>query len=229
MLADERTALAAQSDGSGPDQPTRPGQLSAAASPGFLPARHQSLSGPDGVPTVLPRPRLAAEPSWHVIGTSVSLWLGQQGSAGHSTAHPGAQLGRVGLADPPAAAPVLPTESEPAEVALEAVSSEPEAAEDTVAGAAPSRLVPSGPRPADPGSADAALPDAVPVPAASPDPAVAAVRDTFAVVQAAGKEAASYFYGWLFASHPELRELFPPAMTCSGTGCSVRSNGSWRA
>jgi hemoglobin-like flavoprotein len=38
------------------------------------------------------------------------------------------------------------------------------------------------------------------------------VRDTFAVVQAVGKEAASYFYGWLFASHPELRELFPPAM-----------------
>ncbi len=28
----------------------------------------------------------------------------------------------------------------------------------------------------------------------------------------AGDQAISYFYGWLFSSHPELRELFPPAM-----------------
>jgi NAD(P)H-flavin reductase/hemoglobin-like flavoprotein len=39
-----------------------------------------------------------------------------------------------------------------------------------------------------------------------------AIRDTFAIVAAAGDMAAAYFYGWLFANNPELRELFPPAM-----------------
>jgi NAD(P)H-flavin reductase/hemoglobin-like flavoprotein len=50
-------------------------------------------------------------------------------------------------------------------------------------------------------------------PAGPPDPAIAAVRETFAIVQAAADEAAAYFYGWLFAGHPELRELFPVAMS----------------
>ena len=31
-------------------------------------------------------------------------------------------------------------------------------------------------------------------------------------MRAAGDEAAAYFYGWLFAGHPELRALFPSAM-----------------
>jgi hemoglobin-like flavoprotein len=46
----------------------------------------------------------------------------------------------------------------------------------------------------------------------STDPAIASVRDTFAIVGAAGDDAAAYFYGWLFAGHPELRALFPTAM-----------------
>ncbi len=49
-------------------------------------------------------------------------------------------------------------------------------------------------------------------PAVSPDPAIAAVQETFAIVGAAGDDAAAYFYGWLFAGHPELRALFPIAM-----------------
>jgi NAD(P)H-flavin reductase len=44
------------------------------------------------------------------------------------------------------------------------------------------------------------------------DQAITAIRDTFAIVAAAGDMAPAYFYGWLFANHPELRELFPPAM-----------------
>jgi NAD(P)H-flavin reductase/hemoglobin-like flavoprotein len=47
---------------------------------------------------------------------------------------------------------------------------------------------------------------------ADPDPAIAAIRDTFAHVAQAGDEAVGYFYAWLFLRRPELRELFPPAM-----------------
>jgi NAD(P)H-flavin reductase/hemoglobin-like flavoprotein len=62
-------------------------------------------------------------------------------------------------------------------------------------------------------SADAApSPEAVEAPAEPPDPAIVSVRETFAIVQTAGDAAAAYFYGWLFAGHPELRTLFPVAM-----------------
>jgi len=47
---------------------------------------------------------------------------------------------------------------------------------------------------------------------AHPDPAIVAIRDTFAHVANAGDEAVGYFYAWLFLRRPELRELFPPAM-----------------
>jgi NAD(P)H-flavin reductase/hemoglobin-like flavoprotein len=49
-------------------------------------------------------------------------------------------------------------------------------------------------------------------PGTSTDPAIAAVQETFAIVGAAGDDAAAYFYGWLFAANPELRALFPIAM-----------------
>jgi NAD(P)H-flavin reductase/hemoglobin-like flavoprotein len=45
-----------------------------------------------------------------------------------------------------------------------------------------------------------------------PDPAIASIRETFAIVAAAGEEPASYFYARLFVGHPELRDMFPPAM-----------------
>jgi NAD(P)H-flavin reductase/hemoglobin-like flavoprotein len=45
-----------------------------------------------------------------------------------------------------------------------------------------------------------------------PDAAIVSIRDTFRIVLAAGDEPASYFYGRLFASHPRLRAMFPPAM-----------------
>jgi NAD(P)H-flavin reductase/hemoglobin-like flavoprotein len=45
-----------------------------------------------------------------------------------------------------------------------------------------------------------------------PDPAIASIRETFAIVAAAGEEPASYFYARLFVAHPSLRSMFPPAM-----------------
>src|SRR5882724_6857002 len=42
-------------------------------------------------------------------------------------------------------------------------------------------------------------------PSQSPDPAIAAIRHTFASVAAAGDDAAAYFYAQLFVRSPELR------------------------
>jgi NAD(P)H-flavin reductase/hemoglobin-like flavoprotein len=45
-----------------------------------------------------------------------------------------------------------------------------------------------------------------------PDAAIASIRETFALVAAAGEGPAGYFYGRLFVAHPHLRNMFPPAM-----------------
>jgi NAD(P)H-flavin reductase/hemoglobin-like flavoprotein len=45
-----------------------------------------------------------------------------------------------------------------------------------------------------------------------PDAAITSIRETFAIVAAAGEQPASYFYGRLFVGHPHLRGMFPPAM-----------------
>jgi NAD(P)H-flavin reductase/hemoglobin-like flavoprotein len=45
-----------------------------------------------------------------------------------------------------------------------------------------------------------------------PEPAIASIRETFAIVAAAGEAPASYFYARLFVAHPQLRDMFPPAM-----------------
>jgi NAD(P)H-flavin reductase/hemoglobin-like flavoprotein len=56
-------------------------------------------------------------------------------------------------------------------------------------------------------------PDAVPEPAAgAPDPAIAAIKETFRYVADAGDKAVGFFYGQLFLRQPHLRQLFPPAM-----------------
>ncbi len=49
-------------------------------------------------------------------------------------------------------------------------------------------------------------------PGQAPEPAIAAIRQTFAGVAAVGDDAAAYFYAQLFMRSPELRGLFPPAM-----------------
>ena len=45
-----------------------------------------------------------------------------------------------------------------------------------------------------------------------PDSAIVSIRQTFAIVAAAGEKPASYFYGRLFAGYPHLRSMFPSAM-----------------
>src|SRR5258708_26114498 len=75
---------------------------------------------------------------------------------------------------------------------------------DDAAAAQPPATVPSQPRQPPPAPA--------PAPANEPDPAIVAIRPTFARVGQAGDEAAAYFYAWLFLRQPALRDLFPPAM-----------------
>ena len=70
---------------------------------------------------------------------------------------------------------------------------------------------------ADTSGADAGTPGTEADSAASPgstgpDPAMAAIRETFARTASAGDDAAAYFYASLFLRRPGLRELFPPAM-----------------
>jgi hypothetical protein len=47
---------------------------------------------------------------------------------------------------------------------------------------------------------------------AGPDPAIAAIKETFRYVAEAGDKSVGFFYGQLFLRQPHLRELFPPAM-----------------
>jgi NAD(P)H-flavin reductase/hemoglobin-like flavoprotein len=48
--------------------------------------------------------------------------------------------------------------------------------------------------------------------ATGPDPAIAAIKETFRYVAEAGDKSVGFFYGQLFLRQPHLRELFPPAM-----------------
>ena len=63
----------------------------------------------------------------------------------------------------------------------------------------------AAPPPADPPAQDAPA-------GVLPDAAIMSIRETFAIVAAAGEEPAGYFYGRLFVGHPHLRNMFPPAM-----------------
>ena len=221
-LADERAKLEEQSARGAPDQPARASQRPSSVPHAFLPAQRQAVSEARRRPGAPPWKGPAAEPSWHVLGTMVGLRPGRAGGA----------PGLVSLAGRLSAGPATETKVKPDESGTDVVlpGTEPD-----VSG---TDLVPSEPAPVDAVPVDAVPPagavrpadavssaevveppaDAVPrtevveAPAAAPDPAMAAVRDTFAIVGAAGDEAAGYFYGRLFAGHPELRELFPAAM-----------------
>jgi NAD(P)H-flavin reductase/hemoglobin-like flavoprotein len=59
-----------------------------------------------------------------------------------------------------------------------------------------------------PGGPAEAVPDVAP----QSDPAMAAIKETFARLAESGDDGTAYFYGWLFSHRPQLRELFPPAM-----------------
>jgi len=192
MLADERAKLEQESASDAPDEPAPSGQLSAAPH-AFLPEqRRPELRA--GHPPAVPPWGLAAASAWPALGTLVGLQSGERAGV----------LGLMSLAGGLSPGPAV-------EIAGEA-------------GASGTDLVPAVHAPADVGPGDVRPPHAVPAPGGtapiaaanaageSTDPAIAAVQETFAIVGAAGDDAAAYFYGWLFTGHPELRALFPTAM-----------------
>ena len=193
-LADERARLDEQSARGMPDKPSRAGQPPSPVSHAFLPAQRRAKSVASRLSAEPPWKSPAAEPSWHVLGTMVGLRPDKEGGA----------LGLKSLANRQRGGSAAETEvkaesgTDPAAVRTEPTDVEP--ADGVQADAAPpADAVPS----AEGGDAPAA---------ASADPAITSVQETFAIVGAAGDEAAAYFYGWLFAGHPELRALFPLAM-----------------
>jgi NAD(P)H-flavin reductase/hemoglobin-like flavoprotein len=135
------------------------------------------------------------------------------------------------LAPSEAAAAPLAENSEPETGAPEAGEpetgapeiGEPEAketgAEEPTAGAEPAPGTPaapapvaSSPPPAEESSVEESSVEESSVEEPTVDPAVAAIRSTFAIVAGAGDAVPGYFYGQLFARQPRLRALFPPAM-----------------
>jgi NAD(P)H-flavin reductase/hemoglobin-like flavoprotein len=192
LLVVERAGLAGQSAASSSAPSAQAGQLPPSEPQVSLPVQRQAVPEAPALPEVPPAPSPAPEPAWYAIGKMVRQWLGRRGAArraqaaphspGPAAAHPNGQHSPVPPAGGPAEVPAVPADPGPAGLLADPGPPDPEPAQ------------------ADPGTA------------APADPAIAAVRDTFAIAKAAGDEAASYFYGWLFVRHPELRELFPPTM-----------------
>jgi NAD(P)H-flavin reductase len=189
-LAEERARLGEQSARGSPDE-SAPNPPPPPAPHAFLPAQRRAKLVASRLSAEPPWTSPAAEPSWHVLRTLVGLRREEEGGALGLMSLAGRQLG------------------------------EPAGEAGAKAGESGTGLAPADPVPADAEPADAAsLADVTAPPAevgdapapASTDPAIASVQDTFAIVRAAGDEAAAYFYGWLFAGHPELRALFPTAM-----------------
>jgi NAD(P)H-flavin reductase/hemoglobin-like flavoprotein len=102
----------------------------------------------------------------------------------------------MALDDPAETAGAVEADTQPAAAAVT----------QTRPGELPAATSPTGAGPAATGAGSAAGS------AGGADPAIVAIRDTFAHVVNAGDEAVGYFYAWLFLRRPELRELFPPAM-----------------
>ena len=122
----------------------------------------------------------------------------------------GGALGLMSLAGRELAEPAAEAEAKADESGTGLAPPDPEPADAEPGDAEPLADVAGPPAEAAPAAETGEVGDAPA--AASADPAIASVQETFAIVGAAGDEAAAYFYGWLFAGHPELRALFPIAM-----------------
>jgi NAD(P)H-flavin reductase/hemoglobin-like flavoprotein len=189
-LADERAKLAGQPAREIPDESARASPPSSPAPHAFLPAQRRAKLTTSRLSAEPPWKGPAAQPSWHVLGTMVGLLPEEEGGA----------LGLMPLADRQPGGSAAATEAK---------------ADESGTDLAPADPAHTGVEPADAARVtDAVAPptEAGDAPEVSTDPAIASVRDTFAIVRAAGDDAAAYFYGWLFAGHPELRALFPTAM-----------------
>ena len=171
--------------------------------------------------------RAAADASEVAVGPSLPA-AASFAAAAPLAAPPLAEVSRAGVL-PAGVLPagVLPAGVLPAEVPLpegssaepppagvplaEASSAEPPPAGVPPAEPPPAGVPPAGASSAEPPPAEASFPSEAPAADLS-DSAVAAVRETFAIVAGAGDKAAGFFYGRLFARYPRLRDLFPPAM-----------------
>jgi NAD(P)H-flavin reductase/hemoglobin-like flavoprotein len=208
LLADERAELQAQAARNAADQPAWARPPPASVPHAFGPAHRQAVAAaarrPSGAP---PWKGPQTEPSWHVLRTMVGPRPHAEGTAlglmSVTESLPG-RSGALTRAAPDAAETDLVV-SQPA-----SADAGPVAAAAAAGTASPARTAP--PADAAPPAEAAPSAEAVEAPAEPPDPAIVSVRETFAIVQASGDEAAAYFYGWLFAGHPELRNLFPVAM-----------------
>lgn len=196
-LAEERARLDEQSARGSPDESARASPPPSPTPHAFLPAQRSGKVMTTRLSAEPPWTRPAAEPSWHVLRTLVRLRREEEGGA----------LGLMSLAGRELAGSAAEAEAKADESGTGLAPADPKPADAEPGDAAPLAGVAAPPADAAP-SAEAGDAPA----AASADPAIASVQETFAIVGAAGDEAAAYFYGWLFAGHPELRALFPVAM-----------------
>jgi NAD(P)H-flavin reductase/hemoglobin-like flavoprotein len=208
LLADERTELDAQAAKSASGQPAwarrGPASMPHAFARAHRPAAAEIPRRPAGAP---PWKGPAVEPSWHVLGTMVGL-------------RPAEESGPLSLIPELAPAGLEPADVAPADAAPFGVGRagvgragvEPAGVGRAGVGRADFGRAGVEPAEAAPSAGPIAPVEAADVPSEPPDPVIVSVRETFAIVQAAGDPAIAYFYGWLFAGHPELRKLFPAAM-----------------
>jgi NAD(P)H-flavin reductase/hemoglobin-like flavoprotein len=195
-LAEERARLDEQSARGSPDE-SAPSPPPPPAPHAFLPAQRRAKLVASRLSAEPPWTSPAAEPSWHVLRTLVGLRREEEGGA----------LGLMSLAGRQLGGPAGEAEAKAGESGTGLAPADPVPADAAPADAAPLPGVAAPPAEAAPAAKAGDAPAA-----ASADPAIASVQETFAIVGAAGDEAAAYFYGWLFAGHPELRGLFPTAM-----------------
>lgn len=149
---------------------------------------------------------LAEAPRAEAVAAGVP-WAGVPPAGVSSAGVPPAEPPRAGVpsAEPPRAG--VPSAGPP-RAGMHPAGVPP--AEPSRVGMLPGGVPPAGVSSAEPPPADV-LPGEAPA-AALPDSAVAAVRETFAIVASAGDNAPGFFYGRLFARYPRLRDMFPPAM-----------------
>jgi NAD(P)H-flavin reductase/hemoglobin-like flavoprotein len=194
-LADERAKLDEQSARGIPDESAPASQHPPPVPHACLPVQRQADLGAGRPPTEPPWKSPAPGPSWRVLGATAGLQPEEERGA----------LGLMFLADSQRGGPGAEAEIRADDSGTDLAPAESAPAESAPAESAPAESAPAGVKAADAApSGDA--------PAASTDPAAGSVQGTFAIVRAAGDDAAAYFYGWLFAGHPGLRALFPPAM-----------------
>ena len=132
-------------------------------------------------------------------------------AASQEAASQEAAAGPAGPTQDPAVQTVAPAPEQAQPEQAEPEHEEPEPAEPEHEEPEPAEPEHEEPEPGQPPEA-AGEQKAAEQTAAGPDPAIAAIKETFRYVAEAGDKAVGFFYGQLFVRQPHLRQLFPPAM-----------------